>query len=273
MRYEKMEITVPGQMEGPAVLNSYLLDEVSVAPGKKRPAVIVCPGGAYLRRSDRESEPVIMQFLAMGYHGFLMDYSVAPSHFPTSLMELAEAVAILREHSDDWLVDPDRIVVCGFSAAGHLVCSLGVFWNQEFVYQAIGRTAMEIRPSAMLLGYPVITAGEFAHQGSIDNLLGEQASEEERRKVSLELHVTADTVPAFIWHTYEDPAVPVENSMLLASALRRAGVNFELHIYPHGGHGSSLANEETSGHGEHAHLNIPSCQSWVGLAGTWMEGL
>lgn len=273
MRNERTEITVPGQVDGPAVLTSYILDEVSVAAGKKRPAVIVCPGGGYWRRSDRESEPVIMQFLGMGCHGFLLDYSVAPNHFPTALRELAEAVAILREHSDDWLIDPERIVVCGFSAAGHLACSLGVYWNQEFVYGAIGRTAGEIRPSAMLLGYPVITAGEFAHEGSITKLLGESATEEERRQVSLELHVTADTPKAFIWHTYEDETVPVENSMLLASAMRKMGVNFELHIYPTGAHGSSLANEETAGKDEYAHLNIPCCQSWTGLVKTWLEGI
>ena len=273
MRNETIEIKVPGQAAGPAVLTSYILDEVSVAPGKKRPAVIVCPGGAYLRCSDRESEPVIMQFLGMGCHAFLLNYSVAPNRFPTALQELAEVVALLREHSEDWLVDTERIVVCGFSAAGHLACSLGVFWNQEFVYGPIGRTAKEIRPSAMLLGYPVITSGEFAHQGSINNLLGEDATESERRKVSLELQVTADTPKPFLWHTYEDEAVPVENSLLLASALRKNGVNLELHIFPKGGHGASLANEETSGVGDHAHMNIPCCQSWIKLAETWLKGI
>lgn len=273
MRYEKMEITVPGQVDGPAVLTSYLLDEVSAAPGKKRPAVIVCPGGGYVRRSDRESEPVIMQFLGMNCHGFLLDYSVAPNRFPTSLWELAEAVAIVREHSDDWLVDTDRIVVCGFSAAGHLACSLGVYWNQEFVYGSLGRTAKEVRPSAMVLAYPVITAGAFAHEGSIRNLLGDNANEEERAKVSLELHVTKETPRAFIWHTYEDESVPVENSMLLASSMRKQGVNFELHIYPTGGHGSSLANEETSGQDAKARLNIPGCQSWIPLLHTWIKDL
>lgn len=272
MRNEKIEITVPGQVDGPAVLTSYILDAVSVAPKKRRPAVIVCPGGGYGRRSDRESEPVILQFLAMGCHGFLLDYSVAPNHFPTSLQELAEAVALIRDHSDEWLVDPERIIVCGFSAAGHLACSLGVFWNREFVYQPIGRTAEEVRPSGMILGYPVITAGEFAHKASIDNLLGEDATEEDRRQVSLELHVSEATPKAFIWHTYEDETVPVENSLLFASAMRSHNVNLELHIYPKGGHGSSLANEETAGHGDNAHLNIPCCQSWISLAETWIKG-
>ena len=272
MRYEKYEISVQGQLQGPAVLTSYILDAVSVALDKKRPAVIVCPGGGYRMRSDRERESVVMKFLGMGCHGGILDYSVAPDRFPTALRELAAAVALFREHSEEWLVDPERIFVCGFSAAGHLACSLGVFWNQAFVYEAIGKRPEAIRPSGMILAYPVITAGEAAHKSSIEKLLGEGASEEEKRQVSLELHVSRDTPRAFIWHTYEDGTVPVENSLLLVEAMRRQGVNFELHIYPRGAHGSSLANEETSGEGEYAHLNIPCCQSWISLAETWING-
>lgn len=272
MRNKKIEITVPGQLNGPALLTTYILDEVSVAKERYRPAIIVCPGGGYRTRSDRESEPVIMRFLAMGCHGFLMDYSVYPNRFPTSLLELAKVVTLIRDNADQWMVDKDRIIVCGFSAGGHLACSLGVYWNQEFVYGTLGRKADDVRPSAMMLGYPVISAGECAHQGSVDHLLGENAPEEDRRRISLELQVTRDTVNAFIWHTYEDSAVPVENSLLLAAAMRRYGVNFELHVYPKGGHGSSLANTETSGR-ERPELNIPCCQSWIRLARTWIKGL
>ena len=157
MKYESWNIAVEGQKTGEAVLHGYLLDAISVAPEKKRPAVIVCAGGGYARRSDREAEPVILQFLSMGYHGFLLDYSVAPNRFPTSVRELALAVSMVREHAEEWHVDPEKIFVCGFSAAGHLCCSLGEFWNQEFVYGAIGKTPEAIRPSGLILCYPVIT--------------------------------------------------------------------------------------------------------------------
>lgn len=270
MKYEKIEIHVPGQLTGPAILTSYLLDNISVAEEKLRPAVIVCPGGGYWRRSDRESEPVIMQFLSMGYHSFLMDYSVSPNRFPTSLLELAKVVALIREHSREWNVNPDQIFVCGFSAAGHLCCSLGVFWNQEFVYKPLELKAEQIKPSGMILGYPVISSGEFAHKDSFKYLLGEETTEEQKREVSLELQVNKDTPDAFIWHTYEDQSVPVENSMLLASAMKKQNVNFELHIYPRGVHGTSLANEETSG--ANAQWNVLACQSWISLVKTWIEG-
>ena len=246
MKYESWNIAVEGQKTGEAVLHGYLLDAISVAPEKKRPAVIVCAGGGYARRSDREAEPVILQFLSMGYHGFLLDYSVAPNRFPTSVRELALAVSMVREHAEEWHVDPEKIFVCGFSAAGHLCCSLGEFWNQEFVYGAIGKTPEVIRPSGLILCYPVITAGGAAHRG-----------------------VHKDMPKTFIWHTYEDQAVPVENSLYLATALRKAGVNFELHIFPRGLHGSALANEETSGIRQE--LVIPAAQKWIELVHTWIE--
>lgn len=272
MKHEMIKLTVPGQMQGPAELYTYILDGVSVAQRRRRPAVIVCPGGGYRMCSDRESEPVITQFLSMGCHGFFLNYSVDPSRYPTAFLELAEAVALIRENANTWMVDSDRIIVCGFSAGGHVACGLGVFWNQEFIYGPIGKTSAQIRPSAMLLAYPVISGGEHAHIGSMEHLLGENPGQEDLDRVSLELHVTKDTVKAFIWHTWEDETVPVENSLLLVSALRKNGVNCEFHLYPKGIHGLSLANEETA-NPEHPEQIVPSCTSWVGLARTWIKGL
>lgn len=269
MKQERIEICVPGQVTGEAVLTTYRLDNISVDIERRRPAVIVCPGGGYRTRSDRECEAVVMQFLAMGCHGFLLDYSVAPNRFPTALLELARAVALIRDHSAEWNVDPDQIYVCGFSAAGHLACSLGVFWNQEFVYDTLGLKPKQVRPDGMILCYPVISAGEFAHEGSFLHLLGEDAEESQREHVSLELHVNEDTPKAFIWHTCTDLSVPVENSLLLAMALQKKKVSMELHLYPEGGHGLSLARKETSG--ERTELNVPACESWISLVKTWIN--
>ena len=268
MKVETREIIVEGQVTGPALLTGYLISRISVDPERKRPAVIVCAGGGYHRRSDRESEPIALKFLAMGYHAFILDYSVAPNRFPTSVRELAAAVAWIRENAGEWFVDPDKIIVCGFSAAGHLACSLGVFWDREFVYGPIGLKPEQIRPDGLILSYPVITAGEFAHEGSFNQLLGESAGKEERDAVSLEKCVTEKMPKAFIWHTFEDETVPVENSLLLASAMRKCGVNFELHIYPVGGHGLSLACAETAGVPEQIE---PQCQSWIELVKIWLE--
>lgn len=270
MRLVQEFLEVPGQKTGPAKLTAYLLDPVSVAPDRQRPMVVIAPGGAYQWLSDREKEPVAMRFLAMGYHACVLEYSVAPNRFPVALRELALAVARVRDQAEDWHVDPASVLVCGFSAGGHLACSLGTFWHKPVSYEAIGRTDREVRPDGLILCYPVITSGEYAHAGSVVNLLGEAPQPELLRAVSLEGQVTERMPPVFLWHTVTDEAVPVENSLLLASALRRAGVNFEFHVYASGCHGLALANEETAG-STMRHRLEPGCQSWISLVQSWIE--
>lgn len=271
MNIKRAEITVPGQTTGKATLTAYLIDPVSVAPSRLRPAVIICPGGGYHWRSDRESEPVALQFMSMGCHAFVMDYSVAPNRFPTALLELAESVSLVRRHAVEWGVAADKIIVCGFSAGGHLACSLGVFWNQRFVYENIGRTAEMVCPSALILCYPVITSGAFAHVGSVENLLGEEADQEQKDTISLERWVGPHMPRTFLWHTDTDDTVPVENSLMLAMAMKTHKVSLELHIYPQGKHGLSLANEET-GASDPTRIE-PDCQNWISLAKIWLQKL
>ena len=153
----------------PASVTGYILDPVSLSANRRRPAVIICPGGGYEHLSDREGEPVAMQLTAMGIHAFILKYSLAPDVFPAGLMELAETVSEIKAHADTWMIDPERILVCGFSAGGHLACSLGAFWNQEFLWKSLNKKPEEIRPDGMILCYPVITAGVDSHQGSFQN--------------------------------------------------------------------------------------------------------
>ena len=230
MKYDKINLVVEGQKTGEARLTVYLLDPVSVSPEKRRPLVIVVPGGGYQRCSDRESEPVAMQFLAMGCHACVLDYSVSPNRFPVALRELAAAIAIVRDHAEEWYVDPESVLVCGFSAGGHLACSIGTFWNRSVAYEGIKRTAREVRPDGLILCYPVITSGEHCHPGSFQELLGENTQPELGQAVSLELHVTDQMPPVFLWHTVTDDTVPVENSLLLAWAMQKNHVNYEMHI-------------------------------------------
>lgn len=268
MRQEIFNILVPGQVTGEARLTAMILDPISVDPERKRPVVIICPGGGYRVRSDREREAVALQLMSEGYHVCILDYSVGPNRFPVSVTELATGISLVRKSCQQWNGDPDKILVCGFSAGGHLACSIGTFWDREFVYGPIGLSSQEIKPNGLILCYPVITSGEFAHAGSFDHLLGENPSEDLRRLVSLENQVTVNMPPSFIWHTVTDKAVPVENSLLLAMAMEKQGVEFELHVYPVGGHGLSLANRETAGDQE-GHF-VPHCQSWMPLLKTWI---
>lgn len=255
----------------PVSLDAYILDSISIGD-RKRPGVIICPGGGYGHLSDREGEPVAMQFLAMGYHAFILYYSLTPDGFPYPQMELAMAVAIVRSLASEYHIDSEKIVVAGFSAGGHLACSLGAFWNQSFLYGPLGLNPKDIRPDGLILAYPVITAGPSCHLGSFLNLLGTRAEDEAmRRLVSLEHQVGPHTPKTFIWHTSTDDAVPVKNSYLLADALTANGVNVEMHIYPIGCHGLSLANKEVSN--ENGKYIVPSCQSWISLVKTWLENL
>ena len=245
----------------------YLLDDSKDIHIHKRPLVIVCPGGAYAFTSDREAEIVAMQFLAMGYHSAVLRYSVAPAVFPTAVLELGSAVAQLRSHADEWCIHPKQIVVAGFSAGGHMAASYCMFWNQEWMAHTLNAEKEQLRPNAMILGYPVITSGEYAHSGSFQNLLGEEC-EAKKEELSLESHVGEQTPRAFVWHTYEDGSVPVQNSLLLVEALVKNHIPTEFHMFEKGGHGLALANRltNTTGHGPECAVN-----AWIPLVRQWME--
>lgn len=270
MIHKKIEIKARG-MEAVGNLFTYFLDSsIEMRPNEKRPVILMCPGGGYEMTSDREAEPMAMQFLAMGYHVAVLRYSVCPVRYPAALLQVAESVLYLKEHADEYHIDPEKIVVQGCSAGGHLAANYGIAWNSPFLTKLMGveNDPERLRVAGLLLCYPVITSGEKAHEESFRNLLGEQY-EEKKEELSLENQVTPDTPPTFLWHTATDETVPVENSLYFFQACLQQGVSAELHIYPVGGHGLSLANEETcraNGIGVQK-----ECQSWIGLAQTWLE--
>lgn len=149
----------------------YCLDNSEeVIPDYARPSVLVIPGGGYEMTSDREAEPIAMQFLAAGYNAFVLRYSVKPSIFPVALLEAAEAMKQIREHAAEWHVDTNAIAVIGFSAGGHLAANLATSASDE-VIAAHGYDPDAVRPNGLMLAYPVITSGPLAHRGSFDSLL------------------------------------------------------------------------------------------------------
>lgn len=271
-----------------AKLTTYIQDDTPEIGIHKRPMILVCPGGGYCMTSDREAEVIVFQMLAMGCNAALLRYSCAPSVFPAALLELASSMKLIREHVEEWHIDPEKIIVMGFSAGAHLAASLGMFWNRKFLADRLGIDAKEqrlLQPNGMILCYPVITSGEYAHKDSFRFLLGlNQKSVPEKlegfedaytvdemmEKLSLEKQVSKDTPKAFIWHTFEDGAVPVENSLLLVSALRKAGISTEFHMYPHGGHGLSLASIQSATKDRNEQV-VEECQSWIGLLRKWVE--
>lgn len=268
MLHQTFKMQVEGSLPD-SKLVTYIQEYSDALAIQKRPLILLCPGGGYGRTSDREAESMALQFLAMGYHAAILRYSCDPAKFPTALLEVASAMKLIRENAAEWNVDADKIIVQGCSAGGHLAASLGMFWDEDFVAEGIGCADHEmLRPNGMILCYPVITSGEFAHRGSFQNLLGDREAEL-GEKMSLEKQVSDKTPKAFIWHTFEDKSVPVENSLLLVSALRKQGISTEFHMYQKGSHGLSLANHLTESSDGGA-LQA-ECTSWIGLARTWLE--
>ncbi len=213
---------------------------------RKRPAVIVCPGGGYSGRSNREAEPIALQYVAADMAAFVVHYSVGEdAGFPRSMLEALTAVKMVRENSKKWNINPDQIAILGFSAGGHLAASASAFWHTDLVKNALGDNE-NCKINAAVLCYPVITSGAKAHRGSFNKLVGENATQEQLEQVSIEKQVTDLYPPTFLWHTGTDAGVPVENSLYMANALATNKILFELHVYPTGCHGLSLSDERTA---------------------------
>lgn len=270
MIYKEIKIKVSGSADY-ARLETYIQDtpQDGCLKVKKRPIIIVCPGGGYEWTGYLEGEPLAFHFLSRGYHVGVLQYSVSPHHFPTQVLELGQAVKELKNRANEWNINMNKLVVQGSSAGGHLAASYGAFWNRNFLLSELGMEGL--KPAGIMLSYPVITSEkEYAHMSSFEKLLGTEAVEL-LDEVSIEKQVTKTMPPCFLWHTGEDAVVPVENSIVMAIALQKSGVPFELHIFPEGEHGLSLAGpvvEQENGRGVQ-----PECAQWVALADTWLEKL
>ena len=275
MIYEKLRIKDISRKlkNSEAIISAYIpenSEEINI--NKKRETIIICPGGGYEFTSDREAEPIALKFVAQGFNAVVIRYSIAPVRYPTALLELAETVRYVREKEKEWNVDTEKVIVCGFSAGGHLAGSLGVLWNNEIIEKYLDIKNEEVKPNAMILCYPVISSGEFAHKGSFDSLLGEKEAEISRENLSLEKLVSIETPKTFLWHTFDDGTVPVQNPLLFSNALASNKVQFELHIYPSGVHGLGLCEEITAMNGRSEHINS-HIASWFNLACQWIKTL
>lgn len=227
------------------------------------PAVVICPGGAYEMIADIEADPVAEQFFAAGFNVFILNYSIGENAKDFGpLIQLASTIAHIRNYSEEYCTEKHKIAVCGFSAGGHLAASSGTLFNEpRFLEKYAGSN--DIRPDAMILSYPVITSDEFAHVGSIENVSADKNGGDTYNWFGLDQRVDAQTPPTFLWHTAEDEVVPVENSLKMALALSGAGVPFEMHIFPFGGHGMSVCNRTVGRISEHNAHWVDLCINWL----------
>ena len=284
MKYEVIDMKIAHSVQ--ATLTIYAHEDYPEVYGERnRPMIVICPGGGYEHVSPREGEAIALQFMTTGAHAAVLRYDVSGqgAEFPQHLLELSASVAYVRKHAAEYCIDPDKILLAGFSAGGHLAASLGCFWKEKWLEELMqaetGATMKDYQPNGEILAYPVITSGEFAHRGSFVKIMGSEAEQgyaplglsaiELEEKLSLENQVTSDFPQTFMWHTFEDGAVPLENSLFFAEALRKAGVNFEYHVFPHGGHGYALATKETAMK-EGKAINA-QCAQWIDLFKSWMK--
>jgi acetyl esterase/lipase len=178
------------------------------------------------------------------------------------------AMRFVRYHKTEYGLVSDHIGIMGFSAGGHLAALVATESGQAPVTHSDAIDEVSARPDFAILGYPVITLlAPYAHEGSVNGLLGPSASPEARSALSAERRVTAATPPVFLFTTSDDKVVPSENSALFYLALKKAGVPAELHIFAHGVHGMGLANGRDGTPDAHA-LAV-----WTALAQQWMDGL
>ena len=207
-------------------------------------AVVICPGGAYwLLAIGHEGADVAKWFNSFGISAFVLKYRIPNDQIMKNksigpLQDAQEAMRIVRRNADEWKIDPNKVGIMGFSAGGHLASTLSTHFDEK-VYAVRGATSA--RPDFSLLIYPVISMDSLiTHKGSRVNLLGKNPSEESVKHFSNELLVNESTPPAFLVHSLDDGAVPVQNSMNYALAMKKFKIPCELHIYEHGGHGYGM---------------------------------
>ena len=233
---------------------------------KKSPAMVVCPGGGYNMTSDREAEPIALQFLSEGYRTFVVRYSVKPHCFPQQLREVAAVMELIYSNAEEWNIDVTRIGIIGFSAGGHLAAQ----YSNRFDCPEVRELFPESKPvQASILSYAVITSHpDYKHEASIRHYVGHAPTEINEKGCSCELIVSDKTPPTFLWHTAEDQMVPVENSLLYASALRKYKIPFELHVYPYGAHGLATADELTC---DQLDERQARANKWIEDAKSWLK--
>ena len=252
-----------GEADRNPTLTCYLPQNI-VEMGRQdemRPTILICPGGGYAHCSEREAEPIALKFLNWGFNAIVLRYSCAPHRFPVQLREVAAAFEEIYANAKDWHCDTNKVGMIGFSAGGHLTAHYSNSYNCDEVR---GMFPNSKKPNFAILSYPVISTDEtFSHKGSLINLLGTYPVGDDAAKYSCEKLVTADTPPTFIWHTTEDQAVPVKNSLVYATALADNKIPFSLRVYPYGVHGLSTVDHLTN--------NEDKCDPKTLLANTWLD--
>jgi len=269
-----------------AYFDTYLLHNSSeYNVGKKRPLVIVCPGGGYAFTSDREAEVIALKFNSIGLNSVVLWYTTGDKvkGVPeNALLEAAQTVKYVRENANEWLVDEGKIIICGFSAGGHLALQMATRWNEPELFRELNTTKDKLKINLTIVGYPLVyqkSAFPVDKLGFGSNLMEKPLTANERffgtknpteeslDNMNILTHVDEETSPMFIWHTTEDVLVDVDHSLKLGVQLRKQNIPFEMHIFEKGEHGLALADRTTarkpSHYNDHVAKWFELCEGWL----------
>lgn len=244
---------------------------LETAESSQKPLILVIPGGGYNHYGTKEQDIIARKFNSLGFSSAILYYTLEPTKFPESLIDLAKGIMFLKKNAHQFNIST-KIILCGFSAGGHLAACLGCFWSSPLLQDFLSIPKEEtsfIKPEKLCLCYPVVTSDKnFRHEGSISALTKNLSLEEAEKiaefsnktyqnetqlrqiveeTVSIEKNINKNFPPTFIWHTKEDQAVPAENTILLARALKENNIDFEYHLFNKGLHGLSLAENTPAG--------------------------
>lgn len=267
MTFERLRFSVEGHE---ILLDCYVSEDKSFL----KDAVLIFPGGGYaMVCDDREGAPIAEAYYERGLNAFVLHYAVGEEHrYPSHLVDASFAMVYLKKHADELGIDKNRIFTVGFSAGGHLSGSVAILHSDPTVLTSLGIEKGENKPCGSILAYPVVSAVCQTHLQSFEYLSGKPfnaISDDEKKKLSLELNVSEDSSPVFIWHTSEDQLVPMIGSLKLAEAYYNIGRPVALRIYPYGIHGLALANELTE-FGNPGFVQ-PLAQEWLDSSVEWMK--
>jgi len=227
-------------------------------------AMVICPGGGYGHLANHEGDHYARWLNELGIAGFVLKYRLGPYGYrhPAMMQDASRAIRFVRSRALEWKLDPQRIGIMGSSAGGHLASTLMTHFDSGQAEATDPVERQSSRPDLVVLCYPVVTLTDpFTHQGSRRNLLGTNPPPALVTELSAELQVTSNSPPCFLWHTYEDKAVPVENSLQLAAALRKADVSVDLHVYERGAHGLGLGSRDFDATKRHPWVR--DCEFWL----------
>ncbi|KRK48920.1 lipase esterase [Secundilactobacillus kimchicus JCM 15530] len=255
--------------DSPATLTGYIQNRSDGPTPKNWPAIIVVPGGSYTHIPQAQAETLALAFNRLGFQSFYLNYTTLSDQsplLPAPIVDLARAVTVVKQNAADWAIDPNQVVIAGFSVGGHIVALYNDYWNTDWLARDAQSTSTILRPQAVLLGYPVISP-QLGFPKDAETIAKWTDTPE---RFAAEKHVSKTNRPTFAWGTVDDPIVPAVNTGAYTAALATAGVDVEAHFFHHGPHGLALADATTAWD---ATSNNPHVAHWMTLFSEWYADL